>query len=207
MCKQLPNHSFEKLVALLPLEMQKKTRNYKRWQDAHAYLYGRLLLKEAISQLRYDYSLELMQKTEYGKPYFENSEFTFNISHSGEYIVCAVSTDEKQFLGVDIEEVKPIEFEGFKSIFSEEEKKMISNYKNFYTFWTRKEAIVKADGRGLQIPLNTINTTSLSVLLENKKYNLYQIDIDENYITYIAASINLEKNIKCIYRDFAEIYK
>lgn len=200
-CKQLTIHSFEKAASLLPMEMQKRLRKYRRWQDSHAYLYGRLLLKEAICQLGYNHSLEFMEKTKYGKPYFENSDFGFNISHSGEYIVCVISTDEKQNLGIDIEEIKPIVLENFTNVFSEEEKKEITNYDNFYTFWTRKEAIAKADGRGLLIPLNTINVSSPFVILDNIKYNLYEVNIDKNYIIYIAASINLENNIKNFYID------
>ncbi|AXG72402.1 4'-phosphopantetheinyl transferase sfp [Kordia sp. SMS9] len=199
-CEQLPSHSFEKGVSLLPKKMQERLRKYTRWQDAHSFLYGKLLLKEAISQFGYNESLECLQKNKYGKPYFVNSDFGFNISHSGEYIVCAISTDEKQNLGIDIEEIKPLIMEGFKKVFSIEEKKQIKTYDNFYTFWTRKEAIVKADGRGLYIPLNTINTLSLSVMLENKKYNLYPVDIDENYIIYMATSISLEKDIQCFYQ-------
>ena len=51
-CEQLPSHSLEKAVSLLPIPMQQRLPKYKRWQDAHAYLYGKLLLKEAISQLK-----------------------------------------------------------------------------------------------------------------------------------------------------------
>lgn len=198
-CKQLSNYSFEKAVSLLPLEMQKRVKKYVRWQDAHAYLYGKLLLKEAISQLGYNHSLEFMQKTKYGKPYFKDSDFGFNISHSGEYIVCVISTDEKEYLGIDVEEIKPIVFEDFKNIFSEREEGEISNYNNFYTFWTRKEAIVKADGRGLLIPLDTINTTSLTIQLDNKRYYLYEIDIDKDYIIHIATSKSLEREINNFY--------
>ncbi|AZB09364.1 4'-phosphopantetheinyl transferase superfamily protein [Chryseobacterium sp. G0162] len=205
-CKQLPDHAFEEAVFLLPIEMQQKIRKYSRWQDAHACLYGNLLLKEAISQLGYDYSLELIQKTKYGKPYFKDSDFGFNISHSGEYIVCVISTDEKQNLGIDIEENKPIALEGFMNIFTEEEQKEIGEQNNFYTFWTRKEAIAKADGRGMLIPFDTINTLSLSVQLDNKEYNLYEVDIDQNYTIYIAASVSLGNNIKYFYKDPGSLY-
>jgi 4'-phosphopantetheinyl transferase len=205
-CKQLSIYSFERAASLLPIEMQKRSREYMRWQDSHAYLYGKLLLKEAICQLGYNHSLELMEKTKYGKPYFEDSDFGFNISHSGEYIVCVISTDEKQNLGIDIEEIKPIEFENFENIFSEGEKKEITNYDNFYTFWTRKEAIIKADGRGMLIPLNTINVSSPSVLLDNNKYNLYEVNIDKNYIAYIASCTNLENKINKVYIDPLNVY-
>ena len=36
----------------------------------------------------------------FGKPYFENSDIYFNISHSGNYVVAAVSEHE---IGVDIQ--------------------------------------------------------------------------------------------------------
>ena len=35
-----------------------------------------------------------------GKPYLVNKAFYFNVSHSGEYVVCAVSDEE---VGIDIE--------------------------------------------------------------------------------------------------------
>ena len=198
-CKQLSDRSFEKAVASLPLEMQDNVRKFMRWQDAHAYLYGKLLLKEAISQLGYDHSLEFMQKNQYGKPYFEGDSFGFNISHSGNYIVCAISTVEREHLGVDIEEIKPIVFEDFKNVFSEKEAKEISSYNKFYTFWTRKEAVVKADGRGMLMPLKTINTTSLPIPIDNKKYYLYEVNIDKEYITHLATSVRLEKEINHFY--------
>ncbi|KAB1158709.1 4'-phosphopantetheinyl transferase superfamily protein [Tenacibaculum aiptasiae] len=198
-CKQLSSHSYERAVSSLPLEMQNKVRKYMRWQDAHAYLYGKLLLKKAVSDLGHDYNLELIQKSKYGKPYFENSNFGFNISHSGEYIVCIISTEEKNNLGIDIEEVNPIEFDSFKNVFSEKEKREISNYKSFYTFWTRKEAVVKADGRGLLMPLNTINTTISPLLLDNKAYYLYEVEIDQNYVVHVATSKSLKKKIDYSY--------
>ncbi len=199
MCEKLPSYSFEKEVSLLPMKMQKRIRKYSCWQDAHSSLYGKLLLKEAILLSGYNYSLGLIKETKYGKPYFMDSDFGFNISHSGNYIVCVISTDEKEYLGIDIEEVKPILFKDFENVFSEEEKNEIINYNDFYTFWTRKEAVVKADGRGLQIPLNSLSTVGLSVSLDNKKYNLYEVNIDKNYISYIATTIRLEKDIKYFY--------
>lgn len=198
LCNQLPNNTFEKAVSSLPSDMQQRLRRFRRWQDAHSYLLGRLLLKEAMSQLGYNYSLNSLQRTEYGKPYFENSDFGFNISHSGEYIVCVISTDETQNLGIDVEEIKPIVIDDFADVFSSKEEREINNYDTFYTFWTRKEAIVKADGRGLQIPLKTIDTTNLSVTLENDKYNLYNIDIDEKYKIHVAMPLII-KNIEINY--------
>ena len=191
-CKQLPQEELKKAVSLLPHSMQYRLLKFRRWQDSHAYLYGRLLLKKGMLQLGYTHSLESMKKTQYGKPYFADNSFAFNISHSGEYVICVISTDEQQHLGIDIEKIKPIVLDDFNSIFSPQEKKEIDNYDKFYTCWTRKEAIVKADGRGLLIPLDTIDTTNLLVKLDNNKYHIHKIDIDDKYMVNIASLHKLE---------------
>ena len=50
------------------------------------------------------------EKNQYGKPYLsEHPDFYFNISHSGEYVLCAIDNNP---IGVDIEEVvRAIEYE------------------------------------------------------------------------------------------------
>lgn len=95
--------------------------------------------------------------TEYGKPYLENPPFPlyFNISHSGEYVVFAFSRTGD--IGVDIEKIDPknIKKGMEKLIFSEKELAFFNNLpfdqkiEAFYRAWTQKEAILKADGRGL----------------------------------------------------------
>ncbi|WP_299136672.1 4'-phosphopantetheinyl transferase superfamily protein [uncultured Tenacibaculum sp.] len=192
-CKKLPENEYRKLSRLLPKKMQERLYKFRRWQDAYTYLYGKLLLKKSMLQFGYDNSLESIKTTEHGKPYFENTSFSFNISHSEEYVVCAISNDEKVNLGIDIEKVKPIKLDGFSAVFSPEEKREIDSYNKFYTCWTRKEAIVKADGRGLTIPLNTINTLSSSTKLDDEKYYLSKVDINKGYIAHIASQTKIEK--------------
>jgi len=204
-CKKLSDQAFEKAVLLLPAAMQQNLKKFRRWQDAHADLYGKLLLKEAISALGYNHDLGSLHKTKYGKPYFKDSNFGFNISHSGNYILCVISTDEKLNLGIDIEEIKPIALESFIDVFTDQEKKEIIHKNNFYTFWTRKEAVAKADGRGLIIPFDTIDTLGLCVGLNKTTYNLYEIHIDDKYVIYLAACSNI-KNIKQIYKHPDSLY-
>lgn len=48
----------------------------------------------------------ILEKDKYEKPYIKkHPKFNFNISHSGDFVVCA--TDDK-FVDIDIEEVKHI---------------------------------------------------------------------------------------------------
>lgn len=63
---------------------------------------------------------------EYGKPFVQNfSDFHFNISHSGEWVVCATANSN---VGIDIERVSDIEaLKLANEFFSEEEFYDLSN--------------------------------------------------------------------------------
>lgn len=192
-CEQLSQAEFRKSVALLPAHMQNRIRKYRRWEDSHAYLYGRLLLKHAVADLGYNCSLEMLKREEYGKPYFNDDSFSFNISHSGKYIVCVISCDEKESIGIDIEEIKPINLNDFTGVLSPREKNIVDSNEKFYTYWTRKEAIIKADGRGLLIPLETMEVIETPVQLGDAQYFFSNIDIDKNYKIHMASLSKIRK--------------
>ncbi|MBX2816784.1 MAG: 4'-phosphopantetheinyl transferase superfamily protein [Saprospiraceae bacterium] len=93
----------------------------------------------------------------YGKPHFPNAALQFNISHSGGCLVVAFTRGK--LIGIDIEEIRPgLEFERLaKRFFSEREQVALKQSQDaasqFYQIWTRKEAFIKADGRGVNLPL------------------------------------------------------
>jgi 4'-phosphopantetheinyl transferase len=187
--KPLRSDLFRRLTNQLPPDTISKIKKFKKWQDAHACLFGRLLLKEMLSLFSIDQDLGKLRYTNYQKPYFENSDFNFNISHSGKYVVCAGTNQSK--LGVDIEEIKSINIQEFKEQFHIEEWGQIKNANNlatFYKFWTMKEAIIKADGKGLSIPLNSLNLSGISnrVKIDQIVWSLHEIHLDEYYVCYMA---------------------
>lgn len=155
------NSNLSKLSAI----EQQKILRYMRWQDAHASLMGKILLLEAFNRSGYpDVSLKNMYRDSYGKPFLAEAP-AFNISHSGEYVVCAVSATD--IPGIDIEEVKPISFEDFTSHFTAGEWHSINNADNsleaFYQHWCAKEAFIKKDGKGLSNELSKIEVTGNTV--------------------------------------------
>lgn len=89
-----------------------------------------------------------------GKPYFQDYPFYFNLSHSGEYVFCAISDRE---VGVDIQQFRPVdEVRLTRRFFSDEEQKILERCldreerrKFFYRLWTRKEAYGKLTGEGI----------------------------------------------------------
>ncbi|MEM5637751.1 hypothetical protein AAHH71_00270 [Bacillus toyonensis] len=55
----------------------------------------------------------------YGKPdWVEDKFFCFNISHSGDWIVCIVGNTS---VGIDIEQIRPIKLETISQVFSMKE--------------------------------------------------------------------------------------
>ena len=96
-----------------------------------------------------------------GKPFFENGPY-FNISHSGKYIVMAVSNKE---VGVDIEENVEKNMSSLIRIFNEAEAKMIKEHADFYYLWCAKESLIKCIGSSISkvkeipsLPLNGLKT-------------------------------------------------
>lgn len=90
---------------------------------------------------------------ENGKPYFENAPCFFNLSHSGEYVLCAASDRE---VGADIQQYRPAnvrrlaerffarrECRSLEQCGSDEERREL-----FFTLWSRKEAYGKLTGEG-----------------------------------------------------------
>jgi 4'-phosphopantetheinyl transferase len=87
----------------------------------------------------------------------------FNLSHSRNIALLALSMDTE--LGIDIEYLRPIEPEVAESNFSPTELAALSTLegeawlKGFYHCWTRKEAILKAEGVGLNFPLDSFDVS------------------------------------------------
>jgi 4'-phosphopantetheinyl transferase len=102
-----------------------------------------------------------LAKTAYGKPYLvDYPQINFNLSHTGDVMLVAISAIGA--VGVDVEQTKlqRKDFSGLvEKCFAKVEKAhwyslpVAEQEAEFYRYWTRKEAFVKAIGRGLAIGL------------------------------------------------------
>ncbi len=102
-------------------------------------------------------------RDENGKPRLPDGSLFFNLSHASELIYLAVSDAE---IGVDCEEVRPIDFEKLARRFcSAGEQEIIFSSDDprtaFFRVWTRKEAYVKMKGVGFTEGIRTVDTSSL----------------------------------------------
>ncbi|KGT46961.1 4'-phosphopantetheinyl transferase superfamily protein [Acinetobacter sp. HR7] len=103
-------------------------------------------------------------RTDFGKPYLKaHPRHAFNHSHSRNFYAMAMS-QRIQNLGVDIEELsRKVRFQALaEHAFHPEEFKIWQSldYDPEYWFkvWTTKEAVLKANGLGIRINLNELNT-------------------------------------------------
>ena len=198
---QMNEHDFEFLLNKVASRFKEKLVAYKRWQYAYPSLLGKLLLQHGLATLNLDnYKIEDIRYSSYKRPYLEGG-IDFNISHSGSYVVCGLSNKYK--LGIDIEEIKSIKLDDFKDLWTEDEWKQIldatnSNYQ-FYNYWTKKEALLKASGEGLSIPLRQVNLKGNLGFLQKKCWYFREVPISKDYIMHLATdeeihiSINAEE--------------
>ncbi len=196
---QLPELNFTKLLNLLPPDQIERNKRFVRWQDRHSHLFGRLLLKTGLEI--YDFGkdcLNALQYNKYDRPYL-NSDINFNISHSGSYVVCAMGKGIK--LGIDIEKIQEMEFNDFKKVMTNEQwqdiKQDNSPMRAFFKYWTIKESVIKADSRGLSIPLKDLHVKNNLVSYDNSTWYLHPLNFNREYCACLAADV---KNVDVSFR-------
>lgn len=186
-------------------------------EDAYRSLFGEFLARYAII-LQTGLSNEdiTLNTNHYGKPYADGIEgIHFNISHAGDWVVCALDSSS---VGIDVEKILPVDIEEFRDHFSDEEYDQLLSAEGelrqglFYSLWTMKEAYIKQQGKGMSIPLNAFSITGLNekpgISINGKKADdsfLFQYDIDKGY--KMAACANGEELGEMIQVSEGEIEK
>ena len=135
-----------------------QTKRKLSYVETHARL--RLLLAQVVSAKPGQLCI---LKAEHGKPYLPDyPELAFNLSHTANKL--AVAYGYHHDIGVDIETCKPRKnLAGLvEKCFAEEEQHYWrqlpepEQLQTFYRFWTRKEAFVKAVGRGIALGFGAV---------------------------------------------------
>lgn len=187
---QLTDARFKTFLDQLPRAIQEQVQRYRKWEDRQRGLFGKLLLQRALYDLDLQsYTLGGLKYNSYNRPYFDHS-VDFNISHSGDYVICAISKEFK--VGCDIEKIQEVPISDFTEQFSEKELDEIVKNKeplrHFFRLWAQKEAFLKVIGVGLNVPLHTLAITDNVVLWEGQEWFLHKLDIDEDYPCYVCTN-------------------
>jgi 4'-phosphopantetheinyl transferase len=183
-------------LALLPNAMQIKILNYQSLNDRQAKIIGKLLLLKGLQSFHKEASLLDIKYDEKNKPYI-NGNIQFSITHSNNLIVVAAS--DNMVVGIDTEFIQPINILEMEKFFSHQEWKNLANnnfdVNIFYTYWTKKEAVLKASGLGIFGEFDTIEILNDEVEIDKRKYFHYPLIIDADYKISLVSSNKNEKII------------
>lgn len=182
---------FNKWLGDMPVDLQKVNLNYKLQADRTRNIVGKLLLRAGLKHLGYvEISLEHLSLDSYNRPYLPGN-VDFNISHSGDYVVCVIGEDIK--VGIDIERVQAIDFLNMKGIMNHLEWRCIhmSDHplQEFFRFWTVKEAALKAAGVGFLTTLyQEMKLSDHVIYMNDDMWHYQELKIDANYCGHLVTS-------------------
>ncbi len=130
------------------------------------------------------------------------SDIQFNISHTGQHAAYAFT--RRHAIGIDIESFhsdpkldvaerffSPSEVATLKAASSEEQPGI------FYRLWSRKEAIIKANGKGLTQPLSSFSVPAVdhveTLTLEGETWYLYPLSVHPDFAAAVAIAAPAER--------------
>ncbi len=146
---------------LLTPEERARAARFRQPDDRRRSILGRGLLRTMLGRRldRAPGSL-IFGANPHGKPTLADADgITFNVSHSGDYVLVAVG--QAAAIGVDVERWRPgLDGAGVgRQVFTPTELALISDAPDaettfrFFRQWTFKEAVAKASGLGLSLNL------------------------------------------------------
>ena len=201
----------KELINCVSEERKNKIKSFKFTEDSNRALIAALISRYAVIKETGLKNDELVfDKNDYGKPFLSNitNENTyFNLSHSGNYVVCLIDKNE---CGVDVEKQHERYIDIASSSFHEEDVKEINKCVNkeekikmFFKIWTIKEAYLKKLGVGLSKNMNSFyvrfndNIQVIDFEGESKKHNIYTLETRDKY----SISCISDNKVKVHYMD------
>lgn len=180
-------------VTVLSDSERSRAERYHFVKDKNRFIICRTLLKFLLAEhIGLDIDKILIDVDSNKKPYISSHPSVFfNVSHSGDYAIIAIA---KSPVGVDVEYVNTnFDYEEIlPTTFNHLEIDEIRNSKDkhltFYKFWTRKEAIVKAIGKGidddlLKIPVTDGLHSVPSALMGNyETFNVFSFKLNDDNV-------------------------
>lgn len=193
---------WQQKLGLLPESIRNHCLKFHQVSDQKKRFLGYWLLKQLLidNDLNENH-LSQISLGKFKKPFFANdSNLHFNLSYSGELSVCALSNNP---IGIDIEKINVgINLENYQSVFTSEVWSKITSSQNptlsFYHYWTKMEAVIKADGNGITGPIQNIKFEDSFISFNNIKREFVLLPIKDNYIAYAVGSNLNEVNLQNI---------
>jgi 4'-phosphopantetheinyl transferase len=142
--------------------------------------------------------------SQHGKPSLVDSRLRFNVSHSDNLLLIAVSWHHD--LGVDVEYIRPMpdaatiaadyfsraEYEQFSRLPDDQKPQA------FFNCWTRKEAYIKACGAGFAIPFSSFEVSFLPgepaqmihpAAQDSRSWHMHAFSPDQGAVAAVVAAL------------------
>ena len=199
----ISTHQLQQCSMLLSRDEQMRVERLYFERDRRRYTVARAMLRVLLAGHVGMAPGEIpFQVGPHGKPYVADAPVHFNLSHSGERAIYAIS--RSCVPGVDIEFIdRTIDHDGVaQRFFSAREFSELRRIpaagrkRAFFACWTRKEAVMKATGDGMRMALDQIEVTVdpdgqprlLSTPGEQTAdWTLHTVDAGSSYVATVAA--------------------
>jgi 4'-phosphopantetheinyl transferase len=169
---------------------------FQQQNDRLRVLCGKLLLEKCLINVMPKALHETIEYDQFKRP-FISTEIDFNISHSGNFVICALTgfntpkTSLINKIGIDVEKKREVKYEEFEKVFTSAEldviKTSINPIDRFFEYWTMKEAVMKADGRGFHLSPLTFTVQQNCAIVGSKHWYLKRIFLDNDYDCHLAT--------------------
>ena len=158
------DHCYLESLKLVSCQRRDKINAYAVKEDRIRSLGAFLLLQTAVEEWTGQKEKPLeFAFLKNNKPYLSDySSLYINISHSGDYVACAIADCE---IGIDLQKWNGYKEGIVKRFFNEKELNYIKNLstldekkENLYKIWTRKESYIKYIGSGMACDIKKVDT-------------------------------------------------
>ncbi len=221
-CIDLHHGERQKLEKLLSTAERAKANRYHFEKHRNRFICGRGITRTILGKyLGIDPAQVNFQILAHGKPglasIHASAQLCFNLSHANERMLLAVTPGVET--GIDLEYVRDDINAGFiaERFFSKAEIQSIAGLDPsrrthaFFQIWTRKEAYIKATGKGLSFPVQQLDLSNFKQdswtqipQQAGQPAHWYGMDIDPGAGTFAAALVTSGKDHAIAHFSFNE---
>lgn len=173
----------------LPSDVQARAARYRSAAARRNLIVTQTCLRQVL--LRFAGPQSQLELCENGRPWVTNSPLEFNLSHTHSRAVLALASSPilSLGLGVDIEWMdRRVEREALANRFFTPRESLFvrGDAERFFRVWTRKEAVLKSNGIGLRVELDSFEVLQDEIAQEVSGRPLV-LDTETRHTSYVVS--------------------
>ncbi|MBE6114765.1 MAG: 4'-phosphopantetheinyl transferase superfamily protein [Erysipelotrichaceae bacterium] len=180
---------YNEFLKLIRQDKRERIAKILRKEDQYRSILGEILLIKLLKEFNIEYNSIHITTNQYGKPYIQDLDVYYSISHSHEYVICAISNKE---IGIDIEKIRHIAPVTLKQYATTNEIEYITSIDKLYErrcfeIFTLKESYFKCMGCDLREILNVeFHISDDSIQCSHTGYSFNLVDTIDGYVIAIC---------------------